>query len=161
MKGPKGHITYVGDGNFQIKKMKPKRVETIKATNIGLIAGGTGLTPILQVVTAILKERDNDVRLSLIFANQTEEDIFLRDMLESLAANSNGRFKIWYTLDRPPKRGWKYSEGFINADMIEAHLPEPSPTTLVLCCGPPPMIKYACLPAFEKLGYTEDMYESF
>ncbi len=29
--------------------------------------------------------------------------------------------------------------------------------TQVLVCGPPPMIKFACKPAFEELGYTDDM----
>jgi NAD(P)H-flavin reductase len=31
----------------------------------------------------------------------------------------------------------------------------------ILMCGPPPMIKFACKPAFEELGYTDDMYLTF
>ena len=45
--------------------------------------------------------------------------------------------------------------------MIKEHLPEPSADTLILMCGPPPMIKFACLPNLDKLGYTEDMYFAY
>ena len=57
--------------------------------------------------------------------------------------------------------GWKYSSGFISAEMIAEHLPPPGDTTQILMCGPPPMLKYACLPNLEKLGYTEEMYVPF
>ena len=53
--------------------------------------------------------------------------------------------------------GWKYSKGFINADMIKDHLPPPDDDTLILMCGPPPMINFACLPNLDKLGYTPKM----
>lgn len=53
--------------------------------------------------------------------------------------------------------GWAYSSGFVNADMIKEHLPAPEEGTLILMCGPPPMINFACLPNLEKLGYTAEM----
>jgi cytochrome-b5 reductase len=53
--------------------------------------------------------------------------------------------------------GWKYSKGFISADMIKDHLPPPDDDTLILMCGPPPMINFACLPNLDKLGYTPKM----
>ena len=39
MEGPKGLLFYYGDGNFELRK-KP-----LKKTSVGLIAGGTGITP--------------------------------------------------------------------------------------------------------------------
>lgn len=45
--------------------------------------------------------------------------------------------------------------------MIAGHLPHPGSQTLILMCGPPPMIKFACLPNLEKLGYSEKMYIDF
>jgi cytochrome-b5 reductase len=45
--------------------------------------------------------------------------------------------------------------------MIKAHLPPPGPDTLVLMCGPPPMIKFACIANLEKLGYTKEMMVCF
>jgi cytochrome-b5 reductase len=64
---------------------------------------------------------------------------------------------VHYTVDRAPKK-WKYSVGFITAEMIKEHMPPPGKDTQILLCGPPPMIKFAVMPAFEKLGYTKDMF---
>ena len=52
--------------------------------------------------------------------------------------------------------GWKYSEGFVSADMIQAHLPPPADDTLICMCGPPPMIQFACQPNLDKLGYSQE-----
>ena len=50
--------------------------------------------------------------------------------------------------------GWKYSSGFISDEMIKEHLPPPGDDTLILMCGPPPMINFACLPNLDKLNYS-------
>lgn len=39
--------------------------------------------------------------MALIFANQTEADILLRQELEEAAAEHPDRLRIWYTVDRP------------------------------------------------------------
>lgn len=39
----------------------------------------------LQVVEEVLSEKDDKTHVSLIFANNTEEDILLRDRLDKLA----------------------------------------------------------------------------
>lgn len=50
VRGPAGHITYLGNGLFQFadkaKKLPPRNRRVRK---IGMIAGGTGITPMLQV----------------------------------------------------------------------------------------------------------------
>lgn len=56
----------------------------------------------LQIVNAVFKDADDDTSISLIYANQTEEDILCREDLEKARDQSNGRFKLWYTVDRPP-----------------------------------------------------------
>lgn len=38
-------------------------------------------------------------QVSLLYANQCEDDILLREQLEALAAK-HSNFKLWYTLDR-------------------------------------------------------------
>lgn len=86
-------------------------------------------------------------------------DILCRDALEE-TDKKNESFHLWYTIDRPQGK-WAYSTGFINKEMISKHMPPPGPETLILMCGPPPMIKFACIPALEELGYTEDMFFAF
>ena len=50
---------------------------------------------------------------------------------------------------------WSYCSGFVSGEMMSTHLPPPGPTSQILMCGPPPMIKFACLPNLEKLGFSE------
>lgn len=149
MRGPKGHMDYMGSGKFSITSRGQSTLYHKK--KLGMIAGGTGITPMLQVIRAIMKDPNNSTEIWLIFANQTEQDIFLRQELESLPKD---RFKLWYTLDRPPAN-WKYSSGFVNTDMCRSHLPPPGEDTMLFVCGPKPMTDYACVPAFRELGFTE------
>ncbi|XP_046882126.1 NADH-cytochrome b5 reductase 3 [Hypomesus transpacificus] len=151
-RGPGGLLEYKGQGQFAIQPEKKSPAETKTARSVGLIAGGTGITPMLQLVRAILKDPSDQTSCSLLFANQTEKDILLRDELEELKARHPDRFRLWFTVDRAPE-GWEYSEGFINADMIQKQLPIPADDSLILMCGPPPMIQFACNPNLDKLGY--------
>ncbi|CAN0383455.1 unnamed protein product [Hapterophycus canaliculatus] len=52
-------------------------------------------------------------------------------------------------------------QGFISSDMCEAHLPKASAETVAFMCGPPAMIKFACIPNLAKMGYTEEDYFNF
>ena len=84
-----------------------------------------------------------------------EDDILVRTEIEALATEFPDRFSLHYTLDRPPT-GWAYSSGFISKEMIEEHclFGGSSKNTQVFMCGPPPMIKFACQPNLEALGFT-------
>ena len=165
--GPSGNLIYRGNGMFDIRTRKPEPFVTRRVRRLGLIAGGTGITPMYQILNEILKEQTSivpnervDIQIWLLFANQTEQDILLRDELEQLANTSDNRLKVWYTVDRDSD-GWKYSKGFINETMLVEHMPPPGDDTLICICGPPPMIKFACIPNLEKLGYTENMRYTF
>lgn len=156
MKGPKGHLDYKGKGNFTIAHRRDNII-SYKKKKIGMVAGGTGITPMLQIIRAIQKDEADSTELYLIFANQTEEDILLRKELEACESD---KFHLHYTLDRPPE-SWAYGSGFINADMCRKHLPPPGDDTMIFCCGPPPMIKFACEPAFKELGFEDSQWFSF
>jgi hypothetical protein len=45
--------------------------------------------------------------------------------------------------------------------MLREHLLPASPDAIVAMCGPPPMIKFACIPNLEKLGFTEAQMITF
>lgn len=159
-RGPSGRLQYLGNGEFSIKKLRKDPPITVKVTNVNLIAGGTGITPMLQLIRDILKRTGDSTKLKLLFANQTEDDILLRPEIEEVAAKHPDQFQFWYTLDRPAAN-WQYSEGFINDTMLSAHLFAPGDDTLTLMCGPPPMVNYACIPALEKLGHASDKYFAY
>jgi NAD(P)H-flavin reductase len=61
---------------------------------------------------------------------------------------------------RPPEN-WAYGSGFINEEMVREHLLPSGPDSIVAMCGPPPMIKFACIPNLEKVGYTAEQLITF
>eukprot|EP00172_Hildenbrandia_rubra_P001963 Plantae.Rhodophyta-Hildenbrandia_rubra.ctg2606.p1 GENE.Plantae.Rhodophyta-Hildenbrandia_rubra.ctg2606~~Plantae.Rhodophyta-Hildenbrandia_rubra.ctg2606.p1 ORF type:complete len:614 (+),score=116.95 Plantae.Rhodophyta-Hildenbrandia_rubra.ctg2606:74-1843(+) len=154
VKGPLGHFEYKGKGKI-IVEGKIKIV-----SQIGLICGGTGITPAFQVIKAIAKDSDDKTEVYLIFANRTEKDILLQEELEEMA-EMRDNINIWYTIDKVETEDWPFSTGFINEDMIRKHLPAASDHSFVGMCGPPPMINYACIPNLKKVGYREDQFMSF
>mmetsp|Transcript_5457 Transcript_5457/g.9618 ORF Transcript_5457/g.9618 Transcript_5457/m.9618 type:complete len:314 (-) Transcript_5457:132-1073(-) len=162
MRGPKGHLTLLKKGKFTISRVR-KPLEHRDAKHFGMIAGGTGITPMLQVIQAIFRDTsDKTTTVSLLYANQSEDDILVRDELERYAKEYPDRFNLHYTVDRAPSDGsWKYSTGFISAEMIREHLPAASPDTQIFMCGPPLMLKFACIPALTELGFKENQHFSF
>lgn len=147
-------------GKFAIRADKKSNpvVRTVKS--VGMIAGGTGITPMLQVIRAVLKDPNDHTVCYLLFANQSEKDILLRPELEELRNEHSSRFKLWYTVDKAPD-AWDYSQGFVNEEMIRDHLPPPGEETLILMCGPPPMIQFACLPNLERVGHPKERCFTF
>jgi cytochrome-b5 reductase len=132
------------------------------ARHLGMLAGGTGITPMLQVIETCLADAQDTTTMSLISGNKTESDILLRDRLDELAAKHPKRFKVWHVLSQAPfPKNWPYATGYITKDLIEKHLPPPSEETFVLMCGPPPMLKFACKPALDALGFSKDAQISF
>ena len=105
---------------------------------IGMIAGGTGITPMYQVLTEILANEADMTEVSLLYGNITEKDIILKGELDKLAA-SHSNFKLTYILDKPPA-GWAGAAGYVTADLVTKHMPPPAADNLVLVCGPPPMM---------------------
>ena len=78
----------------------------------------------------MIRDPEDETCLSLLFANQTEEDILLRKELEAVQTEHPDRFKLWYTVDRPGE-GWQYSSGFVSAEIIQKALFPPSGDNLV------------------------------
>ncbi|KAK6126167.1 hypothetical protein DH2020_040086 [Rehmannia glutinosa] len=109
--------------------------------HIGMIAGGTGITPMLQIIDAILKNPDDHTQVSLLYANVSPDDILLKKKLDVLAASNPNLKVIFYTVDNPTK-DWLGGKGYISKDMAVKGLPRPSDDTLILVCGPPGMMNH-------------------
>ena len=76
MKGPKGHMEYLKGGNFTVKPLgKPK--EARQTNQIIMMAGGTGITPMLQILHFIFKNPgDPSIKVKLLYANQSKFRFF-------------------------------------------------------------------------------------
>ncbi|KAI0724497.1 NADH-cytochrome b5 reductase [Cerioporus squamosus] len=123
IKGPKGQFKY----------------HPSLSRELGMIAGGTGITPMLQIIRAALKNPLDRTKLSLIYANVNPEDILLKKELDELAAKHSHRFRVYYVLNNPPPN-WDGGVGFVTKEHIEKYMPPTDHNIKVLLCGPPPMI---------------------
>jgi cytochrome-b5 reductase len=117
---------------------------------IGMIAGGTGITPMYQLIRAICEDERDTTEISLIYANRSEEEILLREELEAFARKYKN-LKIWYMLDQPPQK-WAYGQGYVTAQVMSERLPMPATDTKIMLCGPPGMIN-ASKKALASLGF--------
>jgi len=124
VRGPKGAMVYT-----------PNMVR-----HFGMIAGGTGITPMLQIIRAVIRGRPtgDKTEIDLIFANVNPEDILLKEDLDELAKTDKG-FRVHYVLNNPPA-GWNGGVGFVTPEMMTKWLPKPASDVKLLLCGPPPMI---------------------
>ncbi|CAL1356670.1 unnamed protein product [Linum trigynum] len=125
----------------------------------GMLAGGSGITPMFQVARAILENPKDQTKVHLIYANVTHDDILLKEELEGLASRYPDSFKIYYVLNQPPEV-WNGGVGFVSKEMIQTHLPAPAADIQILRCGPPPMNK-AMAAHLEAIGYTPEMQFQF
>ncbi|KAH8805722.1 hypothetical protein F5884DRAFT_755283 [Xylogone sp. PMI_703] len=138
IRGPKGAMVYT-----------PNMVR-----HFGMIAGGTGITPMLQIIRAVIRGRasGDKTEIDLIFANVNPEDILLKEDLDQLATEDKG-FRVYYVLNNPPEN-WTGGVGFVTPEMIQKWLPKPASDVKLLLCGPPPMIS-AMKKAAEGLGFQK------
>ena len=118
VKGPKGQFTY----------------SPTLSRELGMIAGGTGITPMLQIIRAAIKNPVDQTKLSLIYANVNYEDILLKAELDDLAAKHSSRFKVYYVLNNPPP-SWTGGVGFVTKEQIAKQLPPTSEDIKILLCG--------------------------
>ncbi|KAK7428253.1 hypothetical protein QQZ08_005150 [Neonectria magnoliae] len=120
---------------------------------IGMVAGGTGVTPMFQVIRAICEDDRDTTEVSLIYANRTEQDILLRKELDTFARRYPKNFSVYYLLDQPPT-DWAFGSGYVTRELMEEKLPIPSLDAKVMLCGPPGMVN-AAKKALVDLGFEE------
>lgn len=109
---------------------------------IGLIGGGTGITPLYQVIHQVLNDANDKTKITLLYGSKTPEDILLKPELDALAAKHPDQFNIKYFVDKVEgDKPADLNEGYITKEVIEASIPKPSDDSHIFVCGPPPMQK--------------------
>ena len=134
--GPIGKYLYAGNGTIEFVRILCWR-SVKQFDTIGFIEGGTGITPCFQYIQYII-ERNEEIRVFLIFANRTPKDILMRRELDLFA--QTGRLQLCYTVSTP-EENWNYEVGHVNQEMILKYMPKPSETTQIFFCGPKGMNK--------------------
>ena len=155
-KGPVGEFEYLKDGNFILEGEGDCR-----ARCFNMLAGGTGITPVMQIAAEILRHPNDPTKMSVIFACRVEGDLLMRSTLDEWAAKFPDRFKVHYILSDEWSSDWKYSTGFVDKPLFEEHLYAASDDVYNLMCGPPIMLQKGCAPNLEALGHKKSSIFSF
>ncbi|MBN3793686.1 2Fe-2S iron-sulfur cluster-binding protein [Burkholderia sp. Ac-20392] len=108
-------------------------------TPLILIAGGSGLAPILAMLEDGVAARTTRA-VTLLFGARAQHDLYALDTIHDLSARWAGRFDFQPILsDEPADSSWRGSRGMVT-DAIAADLPA---QTHAYLCGPPRMIDAA------------------
>ena len=134
--------------------------------SVGMVAGGTGIAPIWQLLSAMRLHPacfgGAGCSARLVYSNTRREGILLRAELAGLAQAAEGQgaldFKCLHTLTGAgvQPEGWDETSGRINQAMLLSALPRPSPRTVVVVCGPAGMNE-AAMRILRGCGYAEHM----
>eukprot|EP01065_Artemidia_motanka_P022325 TRINITY_DN2652_c1_g1_i1.p1 TRINITY_DN2652_c1_g1~~TRINITY_DN2652_c1_g1_i1.p1 ORF type:complete len:351 (+),score=102.00 TRINITY_DN2652_c1_g1_i1:106-1158(+) len=121
-------------GPFQKLKIGFNEFDTI-----GMVAGGSGITPMYQVITGLLKDPRSKTSIRLVYANNTPQDILLVKELARLATKHSHKFQM-YNVVLEADGTWKGGLGYVNPDILKTYMPKPGQGK-VLVCGPPGMVE--------------------
>ncbi|KIK57895.1 hypothetical protein GYMLUDRAFT_246547 [Collybiopsis luxurians FD-317 M1] len=148
---------------------------------VTMIAGGVGITPLIQIIDYSLHDPSNSTKFLILNGNSTENDIIMRDELESFQQKYPANFEVVNVLSRPPE-GWTGESGRIDADLIKKYAPPPPAglglNALVCVSGPPAMLESIAGPregdryngytgqgelrgALKEIGYTAEQVHKF
>jgi cytochrome-b5 reductase len=122
---------------FNVKIQAPFSQKTIC-----MLVGGTGITPMIQALHAILGDKDAGNNVVMFYGNKSSNDILGKTMVDSWAKEFGDRFQVHHVLsDEPSDSDWKGHRGFINRELIEKNVPGPDvgDDLIFFICGPPPM----------------------
>jgi ferredoxin-NADP reductase len=163
---------------------------TKKYKTISMIAAGTGIAPMYQILCTALADSTDSTVFKLLYGSRTVPDILLMNELNTLADQYTHRFSVTYAISQhrqcqitgesssssissssssscDVKLAQQRTEATrmcyerISADIISQCLPPHGADTLVLVCAPPAMRSTVLLPALASLGHTADHIFTF
>ncbi|KAF4982077.1 hypothetical protein FZEAL_2229 [Fusarium zealandicum] len=155
-KGPVGKFEYLGGGVCSISG---------KQRHVGrfiMVCGGSGITPIRQVLRAVLHNPADPTPCVVFDGNRTEEDILCKTELDELMAANPKRCRITHALT-DPVGAWSGVTGRLDQVHYEREvgdLRSQEGHNLLLVCGPGPMEK-GVKAIFLGLGCKEDDFVFF
>ena len=131
-KGPLGKFEYLGRGRCSMNG-RERDVKTFI-----MISGGTGITPMHQILSKIMDDDDDPTRCIVVNGNRMLEDILCKAEFDAFAATNVDKCELYYTLTQAPD-GWEGLQGRIAAPLLKKHAGRKShgvSEAMVLVCGP-------------------------
>jgi len=155
VKGPIGHLYY--DLPSHITLRRPRKTVSLNFQSMNMIAGGTGLTPMYQLIQRVIADPRDVTRVKMIYGNSTEDDILCREDLEEMRRMDY--VDIVFTIGSA-KNSWKEETGHVTSEMIKKYMSPPQDEPVNLICGPPGMMR-AMTKILKEMGHPKDRIISF
>ncbi|KJX97897.1 nitrate reductase like protein [Zymoseptoria brevis] len=150
-KGPIGKFEYIGKGICTVNGA------TRNVSTLYMICGGSGVTPIYQVLRAVVQDREDPTKCVMLDGNRLAEDILLKSDLDGYAKENEQKAKILHTLTQGTEE-WTGLRGRIAAPLLAEHMarePHKDSEAMVLICGPEALEK-SCHTALLELGWKDE-----
>lgn len=149
-----------------------------------MLVGGTGITPMIQALHAILGGDDTN-EVVMFYGSRTSSDILGRDLIDSWAKEHPKQLKVVHVLSDEPTTAdagdsssssscWSGRTGYITKEVIEEETGpsfghDANEDVIVFVCGPPPMYTALCGPRGEddvkgmlaEMGYKKEQVYKF
>jgi len=144
-----------------------------RVTAVGLVGGGSGVTPFVQLLQAAfggqpaaaatggaappkVGSSHPRVAFSLLYCSHEEADIMLRRELEALATAHAAELALTYAVSEGEVQGWgRVANGRrVDEALLRDTMPAPGPGVVVLLCGPP-MFNDAVRQALVAIGHAQ------
>ena len=138
-----------------------------KFSQVYLIAGGAGITPIYQLIQGILNNPDDKTKVNLVFGVNTEQDLLLREELEQYKKRFPDRFNYLYTVSHPTEESSPLRKGYVTEELLRDVVQGSGKDTKVFVCGPPSMedslvgSRSAPQGILARLGFNKDQIYKF
>jgi nitrate reductase (NAD(P)H) len=149
-KGPVGKFEYLGNGLCTIGGKR----RTVR--RFIMVCGGSGITPIFQVLRAVMKDKDDKTFCLVLYGNRTETDILCKTELDAMTTGQDHKCKLQYSLSKPHEK-WQGRCGRMDEKLYRDEVGPPSTASedLVLICGPEPL-EQSVKSIFTKMGWPEE-----
>ncbi|PIK39604.1 putative cytochrome b5 reductase 4-like isoform X3 [Apostichopus japonicus] len=126
------------EGNFDESRLK-------KCTDMVLLAAGTGLTPMIRLISQTTAGNLQKSCIKLLFFNKTESDILWRSKMEQLEQQQKS-FKLINILS-DADNAWPWLRGRVTENLLRQQLADLKPAEfinrLICVCGPTPFTQAA------------------
>jgi len=112
-------------------------IDRYPAVGYVFIAGGVGITPIMSFLRTMV-DRGDPRPVQLIYADKEWEKVAYRDELEEMKEKL--QLEILYVLEEEPHDDWEGETGYVDAELLEKHMPDEEFARFFFICGPEPMM---------------------
>eukprot|EP01062_Namystynia_karyoxenos_P022613 TRINITY_DN18684_c0_g1_i1.p1 TRINITY_DN18684_c0_g1~~TRINITY_DN18684_c0_g1_i1.p1 ORF type:complete len:387 (+),score=158.20 TRINITY_DN18684_c0_g1_i1:104-1162(+) len=113
-----------------------------KWESVNMIAGGVGITPMLQLIRTVAQNPEDRTKVTLLFCNRTIEDILLADELRTLQEKHPDKIQVHFMVDDAQGLDWKGLVGRTDAKVVHKLFPCPWKGKHLMCvCGPDGMLQ--------------------